>query len=90
VTTTMDGNTASDGNYSIQDVPWTMFFHKSFALHGAFWHDSFGRVRSHGCVNLGPSDARWLFEWTTPVLPEGWHGVHAHDGSPGTTIVVRD
>lgn len=89
VSTTMDGNTASDGNYSIQDVPWAMFFEGSYALHGAFWHEGFGRVRSHGCVNLGPSDARWLFYWTTPFLPEGWHGVHAHEGSPGTTVVVR-
>lgn len=89
VSTTMDGNTASDGNYSIQDVPWTMFFEGSYALHGAFWHQGFGRVRSHGCVNLGPSAARWLFYWTTPFLPEGWHGVHAHAGSPGTTVIVR-
>lgn len=89
ISTTMDGNTASDGNYSIQDVPWTMFFEGSFALHGAFWHQGFGRVRSHGCVNLGPSAARWLFFWTTPFLPEGWHGVHAHAGSPGTTVIVR-
>jgi lipoprotein-anchoring transpeptidase ErfK/SrfK len=89
VSTTMDGNTASDGNYSIQDVPWAMFFEGSYALHGAFWHQGFGRVRSHGCVNLGPTDARWLFLWTTPFLPEGWHGVHAHTGSPGTTVVIR-
>ncbi len=89
VSTTMDGNTASDGNYSIQDVPWAMFFEGSYALHGAFWHQGFGRPRSHGCVNLGPSAARWLFYWTTPFLPEGWHGVHAHAGSPGTTVIVR-
>lgn len=90
VSTTMDGNSASDGNYSIQDVPWAMFFEGSYALHGAFWHDGFGRVRSHGCVNLGPSDARWIFMWSTPFLPEGWHGVHAHEGSPGTTVIVRE
>ncbi|MEZ4450780.1 MAG: L,D-transpeptidase family protein [Nannocystaceae bacterium] len=89
ISTTMDGNTASDGNYSIQDVPWTMFFFGSYALHGAFWHRSFGHVRSHGCVNLGPSDARWLFFWTTPFLPEGWHGVHATDESPGSTVIVH-
>jgi len=89
VSTTMDGPTATDGNYSIQDVPWTMYFYDSYALHGAFWHDGFGRVRSHGCVNLSPEDAHWLFDWTTPFLPEGWHGVQAHDGSPGTTVVVR-
>src|SRR5690606_11990459 len=41
VSTTMDGNTASDGSYSIQDVPWAMFFQGSYALHGAFWHEGF-------------------------------------------------
>jgi hypothetical protein len=90
ISTTMDGDTASDGSYSIMDVPWTMFFEGSYALHGAFWHEGFGRVRSHGCVNLGPTDARWLFYWAPPFLPEGWHGVHAHEGSPGTTVVVHD
>jgi hypothetical protein len=90
ISTTMAGNTASDGNYAIQDVPWSMFFEGSYALHGAFWHRGFGYVRSHGCVNLGPSDARWLFLWTTPFLPEGWHGVNATDASPGTTIVIHD
>lgn len=89
ISTTMDGNSASDGNYSIQDVPWTMFFFGSYALHGAFWHRGFGAVRSHGCVNLGPSDARWLFQWTTPFLPEGWHGVNATDESPGSTVIVH-
>jgi hypothetical protein len=90
ISSSMDGTTASDGNYSIQDVPWAMFFKDSYALHGAFWHSRFGRKRSHGCVNLGPTDARWLFFWTTPILPEGWHGVKSHDGAPGTLVVIRD
>jgi hypothetical protein len=89
VSSSMDGNTASDGAYSIQDVPWAMFFHGNFALHGAFWHSKFGSRRSHGCVNLGPTDARWLFFWTTPLLPEGWHGVSAHDGAPGSMVVIH-
>ncbi|PRQ03583.1 L,D-transpeptidase catalytic domain [Enhygromyxa salina] len=89
ITSNMDGTTATDGNYAIQDVPWVMYFEGSYALHGAFWHQSFGYVRSHGCVNLGPSDARWLFGWSTPFVPEGWHGAMASDENPGTTIVIR-
>ncbi len=89
VSSSMDGNTASDGNYSIQDVPWAMFFEGSYALHGAFWHSGFGGRRSHGCVNLAPGDARWLFWWVGPELPEGWHGAAAHDDAPGTVVVVR-
>ncbi len=50
-----------------------------FALHAAYWHDRFGEPKSGGCVNLSPSDAKWLFEWTSPTLPKGWHGVRAGD-----------
>jgi hypothetical protein len=89
ISSSMDGNTASDGRYSIQDVPWAMFFEGNYALHGAFWHSKFGSRRSHGCVNLGPSDARWLFNWTTPFVPEGWHGVNAHEGAPGSVVVIH-
>ncbi len=90
ISSSMAGSTASDGDYSIQDVPWTMFFEGNYALHGAFWHQRFGRTRSHGCVNLGPTDARWLFYWTTPFLPETWHGVKSQDDAPGSMVVVRE
>ncbi len=89
ISSSMNGDTASDGDYSIQDVPWTMFFEGGYALHGAFWHHAFGRRRSHGCINLGPQDARWLFYWAGPSLPDTWHGVIANDGNPGTLVVVR-
>lgn len=90
ISSSMAGSTATDGDYSIQDVPWTMFFEGNYALHGAFWHTRFGRTRSHGCVNLGPTDARWLFYWTTPFLPETWHGVKSQDDSPGSMVVVHE
>ena len=48
-----------DKNYSIQDVPWVQFFKGSYGFHAAFWHDDFGRRRSHGCINLSP-DGRAL------------------------------
>ena len=90
VTTTMDGDVASDGPYSIEDVPWVMYFQGSYALHAAFWHDAFGNKRSHGCVNMAPEDARRLFAWTDPPLPAGWHGVFARDDASGTRIVVHE
>ena len=51
----MDGDVATDGPYSIEDVPWIMYFNGSYALHGAFWHANFGHEQSHGCVNLSPA-----------------------------------
>jgi hypothetical protein len=90
VTTTMDGDVAADGPYSIEDVPWVMYFQGSYALHGAFWHDAFGNMRSHGCVNLSPEDARSVFGWSDPPLPDGWHGVFAKDEKSGTRVVVHE
>ena len=90
IAATMDGDVASDGPYSIEDVPWIMYFNGSYALHGAFWHNQFGRTKSHGCVNLAPLDAKALFAWTEPHVPEGWHGVMSTSEKPGTRVVVHD
>lgn len=89
ITATMDGDVASDGPYSIEDVPWVMYFNASIALHGAFWHNQFGTPRSHGCVNLAPADAKQLFAWVEPRLPPGLHGVYATATQPGTRVVVH-
>ncbi|HEY2513933.1 MAG TPA: L,D-transpeptidase, partial [Polyangiaceae bacterium] len=90
VSATMDNDTATDGPYSIEDVPWIMYFDGSTALHGAFWHSKFGHERSHGCVNMTPHDAHELFGWVGPKLPDGWHGVHATEANPGTRVLVHE
>lgn len=90
-TTKMD-NLARDDvehHYAIEDVPWVQFFDKAIALHGAFWHRDFGHVHSHGCVNLAPLDARWLFAFTGPHLPMGWSAVYPTPLEPGTVVRVR-
>ncbi|GAB4110283.1 MAG: hypothetical protein OHK0013_46110 [Sandaracinaceae bacterium] len=89
VTHTMDGDHAADGPYSIQDVPYVMYFQLAYALHSAFWHDGFGRPRSHGCVNLSPLDARWLFQWAGPALPEGWHAIFPREDNPATWVHIH-
>jgi lipoprotein-anchoring transpeptidase ErfK/SrfK len=78
-----------DRHYAIQDVPWVQFFDGAIALHGAFWHRDFGRVHSHGCVNLAPLDARWLFAFTAPHLPGGWTAVLPTKIEQGTVVRVR-
>jgi hypothetical protein len=92
IAATMDGNAdkAADGPYSIQDVPYIEYFNGSYAFHGAFWHASFGNVKSHGCVNLAPWDAKSLFGWTDPQLPKGWHAAFASKERPGTRVIVHD
>jgi hypothetical protein len=87
VSATMDGDEDHADSYSLLDVPFVQYFHKGYALHGTYWHDEFGRQRSHGCVNLSPRDSAWLFEWTDPPVPPGWHGVVNKER--GTVVYVH-
>jgi lipoprotein-anchoring transpeptidase ErfK/SrfK len=77
-----------DGYY-LPDVPYTMYFYGGYALHGTYWHDSFGQPMSHGCVNLETGNAQKLFEWADPVLPPGQTQVTASGANPGTLVVVH-
>lgn len=60
--------TGNPEDYELPGVPWTSFFESTgVAFHGTYWHDDYGRQRSHGCVNMRSSEARWLFRWITPI-----------------------
>jgi hypothetical protein len=73
----MSGGHNRPDYYFLEDVPWTLYFNRDVALHTAYWHDGFGYRRSHGCVNLAPLDAKWLFDWAPEDL---W--VWVHTGQP--------
>jgi hypothetical protein len=77
--------------YSVATVPWTQFFspEKGLALHTAYWHDQFGKQRSHGCVNLAPRDARWLYYWSDPQVPPGWTMAAGVVEAPGSLVRIR-
>jgi hypothetical protein len=89
LTSTMGGS-AGRGSWRVREVPWVAYYDGSNALHGAWWHDRFGRPSSRGCVNLTPADARWLFGWLDPQLPRGWYAVRAGgERARGTLVVVQ-
>ncbi len=62
---TMTGSFTADRSdfYYLEDVPWTVYFDQARALHGTYWHNSFGIPQSRGCVNLSTGDAHWVFDW---------------------------
>jgi hypothetical protein len=87
LTTTMDSNVVGE-EFELQDIPYVQYFENGYALHAAYWHDDFGTPRSHGCINLSPEDARWLFGWTEPRVPDGWHG--ARMALHGSVVFVHE
>ena len=78
-----------EAHYSMEDVPYVQFFDKAVALHGTYWHHDFGHTKSHGCVNLAPLDARWLFDFTGPKLPAGWVAAYPVGVDAGAVVRVR-
>ena len=76
---TMSGDQGTPDFYYLQDVPWTMYFDKARALHGAYWRARLGYPQSHGCVNMTIGDAHWLYNWANVG---DW--VYVHDPSGAT------
>lgn len=88
---TMSPEIGEDRSFWIADVPFTQYFSPPFALHATYWHERFGELMSGGCINASPMDARWLFEWTEPHVPDGWQGATgagAKDNGRASWIVV--
>lgn len=56
--------------YIIPGVPWVSFFEPKtgVAFHGTYWHQNYGVPMSHGCINMKPDEAKWLFRWLTPSV----------------------
>ena len=59
----LKSTTMSGPGYYLTNVPYTMYFHGDYGLHGTYWHNNFGTPMSHGCVNLSIPDAQWLYNW---------------------------
>lgn len=71
--------------YDLPNVPWTMYYKGSFGIHGAYWHDEFGSVRSAGCTNMTIGDSKYIFDLTGPNI--GTLGfIRATAGNPGTVV----
>ena len=64
----MSGGTTGAG-YDLPGIGWTtIFVTGGVAIHSTFWHNDYGVPRSHGCVNVLPEHAKWIFRWTTPTV----------------------
>lgn len=65
----MSGGTTGAG-YDLPGIGWTsIFVTGGVAIHSTYWHNDYGVPRSHGCVNVRPEHAKWIFRWTTPYVP---------------------
>ena len=76
------GNLANP-SYDLPGVPWNSYITQNgIAFHGTFWHNDYGKPRSHGCLNLTPKAAKWIYRWTFPEVPPGEQWIYQDVGTP--------
>ena len=75
------GNLAANG-YDLPGVPWNSYINEDgVAFHGTYWHNNFGRPRSHGCINMTPQASKWVYLWTKPDVPPDQEGIYEQTGT---------
>ncbi len=80
---------ADEGNgFDLPGVPWVCFISwTGVSFHGTYWHHDYGTPRSHGCINMAPKAAKWLFRWSTPIVPFGED--YVENKQEGTKVIVE-
>lgn len=75
--------------YDVNGVPWVTYFGDTgAAIHGAYWHNNYGTPRSHGCINVTPDAAKWIYRWSAPHLSYEDEYRWREAGEHGTAITV--
>lgn len=73
-------------DYDLPGVPFDSYFWGAVAIHGTYWHNDYGRPRSHGCVNVPSEAAKWIYRWSRPFVPYDENGRRVREG--GTPVIV--
>ena len=63
--------------FGMAPMPYSIFYHGPFAIHGTTVVSRLGRPASHGCVRLHPENAAVLFDLVT------------REGIANTRVVIR-
>jgi lipoprotein-anchoring transpeptidase ErfK/SrfK len=85
----MYGGAGDGDSYDLPGIAWISYFTASgIAFHSTYWHNDYGKPRSHGCVNLLPEDAKWVYRWTMPATPYEQRWTRAAKRDEGTLVRV--
>jgi hypothetical protein len=88
LTREVDPKEAAD-MFTLTEVPWVAEFAEGFSLTGSYWLGDFGEAQGYHNVAMAPIDAHFVWTWSDPQVPEGWHSVNIDDGGPNTIVYVH-
>ena len=81
-----NGDIASNG-FDFPGVPWVLYITEGgISFHGTYWHNDYGIPHSHGCINMTPQAAKWLYRWTMPTVPPEKYLIY---GYVGTQVEIK-
>jgi len=85
----MSGGDGVTSYYDLPGVPWASYIDTNgISMHGTYWHNDYGKPHSHGCINLASENAKWIFRWTTPRVPDDKR--YVYKPGIGTRVTVSD
>jgi hypothetical protein len=86
----MTGGADEFSVFDLPGVPWDSYITETgIAIHGTYWHNDFGHTHSHGCINLAPEDAKWIYRWTLPTVAVNERFL-LEPGSGTRVLIVQD
>jgi lipoprotein-anchoring transpeptidase ErfK/SrfK len=90
IRTKVKEQTMSGEDYNLPGVKWVQYFFEDYSFHGTYWHNDFGRPKSHGCLNMTNADAKWLFDWAGPTWDGKTIWYKSSKDNPGTLVVITE
>lgn len=86
----MSGGDGVSSYYDLPGVPWTSYLDTNgISIHGTYWHNDYGKPHSHGCVNLPIEQAKWIYRWSTPQVPDGKRMIYKPGIGTQVSIIDR-
>ena len=83
----MTNDEGDKSTYDLPGVPWVTFFTGTgISFHGTYWHNDFGRPKSHGCINLPLAAAKCIYRWSLPTVPPDTP--YLYKPGQGTTVQI--
>jgi hypothetical protein len=76
-------------SFDVAEAPWALVFEDGHSITGAYWADVAGEAQGFHNVAMSPIDARRIWTWATPELPEGYASVVARETDASTLVHIR-
>lgn len=73
----------------LHDAPWALKLESGNWIYASPAHDRFGIEHTDGDIEISPGDGHFLWQWSAPSVPSGWHGIVVEPAEETTIVHIR-